>query len=804
MFTSFAGAGRPGRTRLPHPSRRLLTAGVTLAAALVVTPAAASAADVHVMTGGLDSDTCGPIAVPCGTIEGAHLNAADGDVIRVAAGTYTVDAGTDIDTAVQIIGAGKGQTIVRPSATWASDAIFSLSPPWSEDDSAPAPLSVEFAELTIEAPAVASGDETAGITLDAWDAAVNLTVRNAEFLGGGAPFTAVLSESNSGAITLDGTTLRGNGAQEFVGFGIQAFAQAGPITVQNSTFTLGGVPEGQFEGLPSAAVVSIFGAGALKVTGNTIVAPLGVLQSYTGPGEEEFRTVMAAEPAPISEVTGNRITASSQWAGLMIESVSWLTSQPGDVQAAEAPRAPVVIDGNVIDATAPVAGGETPSGVGGISVGGDGIDARVTRNSISGFGIGIAELYGEDSPHRIAASGNRIAGNEIGLYAPQFEDERPALQATNNWWGCNDGPGATGCDTIVTTEIDSETDRARSGRADATDGSVDATPHLVLGVTASPKAPAADGSAAVTASLATNSDGDKVDGVFSALAGNPAVSFTATKGTVDATAAVAAGLAKATFRSTAAEGRSVKGTLDNGSDTYTFSDPAKDPETEKNPQPAKPVPPVVDLNAPGLTDEQQRVLGYSTMLQCRKTPVIVFGVSLEKGRAVVTGVTDPKLAGRSVQLQFKPTGKKVVARAKIAVDGTYTVSTRAPKGALRDSDDARYRVRVPGSGSSPWLKLTRRLNVPTFKLSGRELTVKGKLAKPFARDQEVVISRRQACGPTKVLARLKANGQGRFGGTLTLGPNSTISTIRMTATVIGTETGADHRTYSLSQPVLVR
>jgi hypothetical protein len=42
---------------------------------------------------------------------------------------------------------------------------------------------------------------------------------------------------------------------------------------------------------------------------------------------------------------------------------------------------------------------------------------------------------------------NRIVGNQVaGLV--NAEGSLAAVDATNNWWGCNGGPGATGCDTV--------------------------------------------------------------------------------------------------------------------------------------------------------------------------------------------------------------------------------------------------------------------------------------------------------------------------------------------------------------------
>ena len=76
---------------------------------------------------------------------------------------------------------------------------------------------------------------------------------------------------------------------------------------------------------------------------------------------------------------------------------------------------------------------------------------------------------------------NRIAGNATGA-----ETLAPARRcnADNNWWGCNEGPGQTGCE---------QHQRVRAPRTP--------DPWLVLGASAGPGTVQTGGTSQVTATL---------------------------------------------------------------------------------------------------------------------------------------------------------------------------------------------------------------------------------------------------------------------------------------------------------------
>jgi len=98
----------------------------------------------------------------------------------------------------------------------------------------------------------------------------------------------------------------------------------------------------------------------------------------------------------------------------------------------------------------------------------------------------------------VSVSGSRIVGNGVaGLVSYADAGPGSTIAATDNWWGCNEGPtldSSTACSAIVQA----------AGLA-----TIDADPWLLLSASASPVGIATGGATSdVTAALATNSAGD--------------------------------------------------------------------------------------------------------------------------------------------------------------------------------------------------------------------------------------------------------------------------------------------------------
>lgn len=138
----------------------------------------------------------------------------------------------------------------------------------------------------------------------------------------------------------------------------------------------------------------------------------------------------------------------------------------------------------------------------------------ITGNAIVN-GTGRAVLISDNfpTPHtnaNISVHFNRIVGNAVGGIAIQG-GYSGTLNAENNWWGCNGGPGVAGCDTIG--------------------AGVDANPWLTLKLTAAPNTIFVGSSSTLTADLTINSNGVDTSALGQLLDGTP-VAFGGALGSV--------------------------------------------------------------------------------------------------------------------------------------------------------------------------------------------------------------------------------------------------------------------------------
>ena len=125
-------------------------------------------------------------------------------------------------------------------------------------------------------------------------------------------------------------------------------------------------------------------------------------------------------------------------------------------------------------------------------------DVSVVGNDIHDNPNGAFDTYGVrvgDGSHLgpMDVHFNRLKGNGVAV-RNEDTDAGDKIDAENNWWGCNEGPGQAGCDAVET----------------APNAVVDADPWLVLGVKSNRHQinPGGD-TANLSAGLRQNSDGDE-------------------------------------------------------------------------------------------------------------------------------------------------------------------------------------------------------------------------------------------------------------------------------------------------------
>ena len=148
-------------------------------------------------------------------------------------------------------------------------------------------------------------------------------------------------------------------------------------------------------------------------------------------------------------------------------------------------------------------------------------------------------------------------------------------------------------------------------------------------------------------------------------------------------------------------------------------------------------------------------------LACSKHKLALVDVVRQKGRVLLVGAADRSLAGQTARLIFDGSGK-TVARAVVQPNGTFLATAKLPPRRLRATDLARYRA-VLGNEESLSLKLYRRMVITSTNVTGRTVTISGRVLGVLAAPRRaVVVKRRTSCTTRETVARVKPKRNGRF------------------------------------------
>ncbi len=458
--------------------------------------------------------------------------------ISVPAGTYTLtipgidgaDAShghLDINAGpVSIVGAGASTTIIQAGTAVNAqgipngiDKVFSINPA-----GAFAGFSASFSNLTIQFGLNISTLNPFGGAFD-WDAgtdgAGSLSITNCNILnnatvifnntqttladGGGVALTnEVPNPAVEGSITISNSLIQGNIAQD-TGGGI--FEGSFPMQVSNTT-----IQNNQAVDNPSVQGIGQSGGqqtgGGMSIAGPT-VGQQTIVQSST--------------------ISNN--TAGSQGGGIFTTAGIQITSST--ISGNHAGSTGAGLFSNPLNETTQVSG------------------TNITQNVASGDGGGIQVDNANGNVFKMSFS--RIVGN-TGVHGNGLNNISAAVTATDNWWGCNLGPGNSGCDgtnNIATAAF---------------------TPFLTLSNTPNPAAIIAAGTSTLTASFLQ----DSANTIFSpgtqnmnAFNGLPASFQNAINGTLSnsQTTIQPNGTATATFTGSSAGAASADAVVDNATAT---------------------------------------------------------------------------------------------------------------------------------------------------------------------------------------------------------------------------------------------
>ncbi len=382
------------------------------------------------------------------------LNAANplgGDAIQVSAGTYTEQL--VITKCVSIIGAGEASTFIQSPAALAPTTIPGIPNIYSIVE-ARSGAYVNMSDLTVQGPvpfyttAGPFASSTYGI----------FVAENATLEMDNARVTAIHKPSgidgvqNGNAVQAGRMAYNQIGSLDFDNVTIDTYQKTGVLVDRTGSSAI--IANSTISGIGPTAVIGMNGiqvsrGASATITDSTIsgheytpntVSSTGILPfnstNVTATGNtfngNDVGIYHFTSPAPMSlsalNISTNTFTNNPD-AGIIFDAVT-----------------PTITDNFISGSN---------WGIGAFPVNGQTI--QTSRNSISApVGANSVGIYVDDydtgSPTTTAtinANFTRITGHTAGIQ----NDSGSAVNAVNNFWGCNTGPGGVGCDTVAGTGL---------------------------------------------------------------------------------------------------------------------------------------------------------------------------------------------------------------------------------------------------------------------------------------------------------------------------------------------------------------
>ncbi|HYC56605.1 MAG TPA: right-handed parallel beta-helix repeat-containing protein [Candidatus Binatia bacterium] len=466
-----------------------------------------SAGAAHAVTWSVPGDmsnNCTVVTPSCDTIAAAIAASSSGDTIEIGAGTFN-ENNLVVDKSLTIDGAGIDDTTINAAGgngfliSASNVTISDLTVSGAVDGTKIQPAAMSAVSNTSFNSVRFSGSTSDGIELSIEDIN-NTTVSFSEFVDG---VNGIRMASNS---TVDGLTVTESLFEDNTGLGIYqandgATSTLTDLSVTDSTFTRNGNDAGDsaiyaeeitnsliegntftdnFRGILLFKFFNTSGVDLSNVTirGNT----------FTGTANQSVEVIQQAgdgidEPIVIedNEITQDvgdfvtatfigaidiRLLASLSHGGVTIrDNTVTFSGSFGPTQAAHAillrGDGPLTITGNILLGGGIDGAGSAPPSSGiylratdatfGTTPADTIID--VSCNRIEGWENGVsiwnatgAALGGLASDTILSINDNTIANNSNAGVA---NGASPEVDAEDNYWGCETGPGTAGCDTVV-------------------------------------------------------------------------------------------------------------------------------------------------------------------------------------------------------------------------------------------------------------------------------------------------------------------------------------------------------------------
>ncbi len=372
------------------------------------------------------------------------------------------------------------------------------------------------------------------------------------FTGGGVDYC----NTGAGTLSITNSVISNNTVVNSFGGGLNISTLptgVGAVSITNTTFNNNRSPSDTFDA--KGAGIRANGSGNLTITGTTISnnqtgATPNIGSSALGGGmhiDQPTGSIMIHS----TTISGN--TAQRHGGGVAIDRPDGLATSAVTIDQAS------VITGNTSNGGDTVGGGGQGGGVyanvnaaGTVTLTG----ITITNNATLASGTprgggGIASSLGS-----MNISFCRIVGNTSSQGTGIFKTNGGGtVTATNNWWGCNAGPGSAGCDTAI---------------LQAAPSVLTTSPRLNLTHTGSPSTLLAGQASTLTASFLLNSAGTPISAAnLGPMICRPITFNGAVLGTLSGaqTTIQPAGTATATFTSTGAGAGSANAVVDNQTTT---------------------------------------------------------------------------------------------------------------------------------------------------------------------------------------------------------------------------------------------